>query len=148
MLSVAICPVGRFGGIRMFRRLGWLITTYRALISLLKALWFVLRQPRLAPRAICADIGDRYDRDGLPVVVLRGSAYQRGFQHGHRLRPELHRFRQAAWAYAPIAASDRLELPDWLARLLIKPQLLLAAASYLPLLAPDVRAEMQGIADG
>jgi hypothetical protein len=132
----------------MFRLLGRLAATYRALRRLLGALWFVLRQPRLAPRAPCSDTGERYDDDGLPVVVLRGSAYQRGFQHGHQLRPELHRFRQAAWAYAPLAASDRLGLPRWLARLLIKPQLLLAAASYLPLLAADVRAEMQGIADG
>jgi hypothetical protein len=132
----------------MFRLLGWLTSAYRALIRLLRALWFVLRQPRLAPRARSTDIGARYDHDGLPVVVLRGSPYQRGFQHGHQLRAELHRFRHAAWAYAPIAASDRLGLPRWLARLLIKPQLLLAAASYLPLLTPDVRAEMQGIADG
>jgi hypothetical protein len=128
--------------------LGWLTSTYRALIRLVGVLWFVLRQPRLAPRANCTDIGARYDDDGLPVVVLRGSPYQRGFQHGHQLRAELHRFRQAAWAYAPIAASDRLGLPRWLARFLIKPQLLLAAASYLPLLAPDVRDEIQGIADG
>jgi len=134
------------GGI--FHRLGWLTTRYRAMIHLLGALWFVLRQPRLAPRAICTESGARYYDDGPPVVVLRGSAYQRGFQHGHQLRPELHRFRRAAWAYAPIAASDRLGLPRWLARLLIKPQLLLAAASYLPRLADDVRAEMQGIADG
>jgi hypothetical protein len=132
----------------MFRPLGWLMTTYRALIRLLGALWFVLRQPRLAPRASFIDTGARYDDDGLPVVVLRGGAYQRGFQHGHQLHPELHRFRQAAWSYAPIAASDRLGLPHWLARLLIKPQLLLTAASYIPLLAPDVRAEIQGIADG
>jgi hypothetical protein len=120
----------------------------RVLVRLLEALWFVLRQPRLAPRTTCNDTGARYDHDGLPVVVLRGSAYQRGFQHGHQLRSELHRFREAAWAYAPNAASDRLRLPGWLARLLIKPQLLLAAASYLPLLAPDVRDEIQGIADG
>jgi hypothetical protein len=133
---------------RMVHVLGWLTTTYRALLALLRALWFVLRQPRLAPRATCTDTGSRYDDDGLPVVVLRGTAYQRGFQHGHQLRPELHRFRQAAWSYAPIAASDRLGLPNWLARLLIKPQLLLAAASYLPQLAADVRAEIQGIADG
>src|SRR5262245_45401247 len=132
----------------LLRRLGWLRATSHVLVRLLEALWFVLGQPRLAPRTTCNDTGARYDHDGLPVVVLRGSAYQRGFQHGHQLRPELHRFRQAAWAYAPIAASDRLGLPGWLARLLIKPQLLLAAASYLPLLAPDVRAEMQGIADG
>jgi hypothetical protein len=57
----------------MFRPLGWLMTTYRALIRLLGALWFVLRQPRLAPRAIVIDTGARYDDDGLPVVVLRGS---------------------------------------------------------------------------
>jgi hypothetical protein len=35
----------------MFRPLGWLTTKYRALIHLLGALWFVLRQPRLAPLA-------------------------------------------------------------------------------------------------
>jgi hypothetical protein len=133
---------------RMFRFVSPLMATYRTLLGLLRALWFVLRQPRLAPRIACADMGERYDDDDLPVVVLRGSAYQRGFQHGYQLRPELQRFRQAAWAYAPLAATDRLGLPGWLARLLIKPQLRLAAASYLPMLAPDVRAEMQGIADG
>ena len=94
--------------LRMFRPLGWLAALLDALIGLLGACWFVLRHPRLAPRPTCADTGARHDDDGLPVVVLRGGAYQRGFQHGYQLRPELHRFRRAAWAYAPVAASDRL----------------------------------------
>ena len=55
---------------RMFRFVSRIAATYRALLGLLRALWFVLGQPRLAPRVTCADMGERYD-DDLPVL-LRG----------------------------------------------------------------------------
>lgn len=116
--------------------------------ALLRALWFVLRQPRLAPPEPCPSRGSRHDHDDLPVVWIAGTPYQRGFQHGVQLRPEIERFRRSAWVYAPHAAVTYIGLPIWVAALLTKPLLLLWSALYLPHLATDVRAEIQGLADG
>jgi hypothetical protein len=118
------------------------------LLTFLKALWFVIRQPRLATREQPSGKGLRDDCDGIPVITLRGSAYQRGFQHGDLLKADLTRFQQVAWAYAQHTASERLGLPSWIATLLTKPLLLLVSATYLPTISRSARAEMQGMADG
>lgn len=117
------------------------------LLIFLKALWFVIRQPRLAARERLSDKGTRSDCDGVTVITLRGSAYQRGFQHGDLLKADLARFQQVAWAYAQQTASKRLGLPQWLATLLTRPMLLLISATYLPAISASARAEMQGLAD-
>ena len=119
-----------------------------SIATLLRALWFVLRQPRIATREAITDYGGCHDAAGIPVVTLRGTPYQRGFQHGYQCAVTLQRLRQAAWRYAPRAAHARLGLPPWLAPVVTKPLLLVLAATYVPKLPDDVRAEIQGLADG
>jgi hypothetical protein len=114
----------------------------------LEAIIFVLVKQRLAPRRIVQDLGERSDYDGIPVVHLRGTAYERGFQHGYQCHQELLRLQQVAWSYAPETATQRLGLPSWISRLLIKPLLRVLAATYLPSVLADAKEEMQGLADG
>lgn len=114
----------------------------------MKAAWFVIRQPRLAPREPLEQEGHRSDKDGILVVTLRGTAYQRGFQHGKLLKSDLLRFRSTAWTYAPQTAKERLGVPLWVAALLTKPLLMLLSATYLPAISNSAKAEMQGMADG
>ena len=117
------------------------------LIKWIESVLFAEGGNRIAARSPIIDIGERYERDGISVVYLRGNAYQRGFQHGYLCRDDLERFRKIAWNYAPKTATERLGVPMWIARY-IKYLLFVLAGSYLPNLNPDVREEMQGLSDG
>jgi hypothetical protein len=120
----------------------------KQLLALLRACWFLVSGARLAPRATITDLGERADVDGIRVVTLRGTPYQRGFQHGFQLREELQRMDRVGWDYAAQSASERMGWPRWFANLVTRPILTLLSVTYVTKMAPDVRAELQGLADG
>lgn len=114
-----------------------------------EALRLIVFQPRFTrPEQPDLSQSKRETIDGITIAHLSGSSYQRGLQHGHLFREELHRFRHVAWAYAEQSAQERLRIPRWLARIITRPLLLLWSALYQPELNADIRAEIQGIADG
>lgn len=122
-------------------------TRFSSLYAWLYATFFTIVAWRLAPREELHEHGRRDDEDGIPVIFLSGSAYQRGFQHGVHAHAELHHLQQRAWEYARIAVHQRLGVPRWLARWITKPLLMIGAATYLPTTDKTVRAEVQGLSD-
>ena len=118
------------------------------LLTFLRAWWFMFIRPRYHPLTVPDYLGTRHTKAGIPIIQLEGSAYERGFQHGYQCRTDLTRFQTIAWQYAPRTATQRLGIPALAAKLLIRPLLFALTAPYIQRAATDIKAEIQGIADG
>lgn len=109
--------------------------------SLLSLFWWnrpLHYQPRPLERS--AARGESLHLSGYPVLRLRGSPYEKGYQHGalHRdaVRANVHGFLQYVYKESPVGKHITQAFLDF------------ASACFLPYLPPAYREEMQGLADG
>jgi len=83
----------------------------------------------------------RMERAGnLYALYLCGTPYEMGYQHGALARDVIDAFRAEAYSYV----ETLVPIPKWLAR----PALFYYASAYWKTVPPELREEMQGIADG
>ncbi|MEW6297853.1 MAG: C45 family peptidase [Thermodesulfobacteriota bacterium] len=116
--------------------LGLLVPT-----SLLSFLWWShppLYQPRPTERS--AARGEWLRLSGYPVLRLRGSPYERGYQHGalhgDAVRANVHGFLNYVYTESPVGKHITQAFLDF------------AFACFRPYLPPAYEEEMQGLADG